>query len=236
MAHPKISTISEFWHNTISEQQHIYAPIRELIAQGSKVHVDNEFHILSYLGEDLPGATEATPMEPEDVPVHLLERVLNTHGRAKAVKFDKATQENKFSLAGVQMKFSMKEKDGCYNLPKGDALGDWIIKTPSTKHKFAPLNEYTAMSLAGLVGVDIPEIKLVELDKLDNLPQINLPDEKLAFAIKRFDRDDDQRIHMEDFAQILVKYPHEKYTSANYENIDKVIHEFSGDRLADAQH
>ncbi|MES9943113.1 MAG: type II toxin-antitoxin system HipA family toxin [Candidatus Thiodiazotropha sp. 6PLUC2] len=203
----------------------------ELIAQSLKVHVDNEFHLLSFLGEDLPGAIEATPMDPKDVPVS----VLNTHGKAKAVKFDKVTQENRFSLAGVQMKFSMKEKDGRYNLSKGDVLGDWIIKTPSTKHKFVPLNEYTAMSLAGMVGVDIPEIKLVELDKLDNLPQINLPDEKQAFAIKRFDREDDQRIHMEDFAQILVKYPHEKYTSANYENIGKVIYHFSGDGLADAQ-
>ena len=205
--------------------------LRELIAQGLKVHVDNEFHILSYLGEDLPGAIEATPMEPEDVP----DSVLNTDGKAKAVKFEKLTQENKFSLAGVQMKFSMKEKDGRYNLSKGNVLGDWIIKTPSTKHKLLALNEYTAMSLAGLVGVDIPEIKLVELDKLDNLPQINLPDEKQAFAIKRFDREDDQRIHMEDFAQILVKYSHEKYTSANYENIGKVIYDFSGDGLADAQ-
>ncbi len=205
--------------------------LRELIAQGLKVHVDNEFHILSYLGEDLPGAIEATPMEPEDVP----DSVLNTHGKAKAVKFEKLTQENKFSLAGVQMKFSMKEKDGRYNLSKGNVLGDWIIKTPSTKHKLLALNEYTAMSLAGLVGVNIPEIKLVELDKLDNLPQINLPDEKQAFAIKRFDRNDDKRIHMEDFAQILVKCPHEKYTSANYENIGKIIYDFSGDGLADAQ-
>lgn len=205
--------------------------LRELIAQGLKIHVDNEFHILSYLGEDLPGAIEATPMEPEDVP----DNVLGTYGKAAAIKFDKLSQENKFSLAGVQMKFSMKEKDGRYNLSKDDELGDWIIKTPSTKHKFVPLNEYTAMSLAGLVGIDIPEIKLVELSQLDNLPQINLPDEKQAFAIKRFDRTDDQRIHMEDFAQILVKYPHEKYGSANYENIGKIIYNFSGDGLADAQ-
>lgn len=205
--------------------------LRELIAQGLKVHVDNEFHILSYLGEDLPGALIATPMEPDEVP----DSVLTTHGQAKAIKFDKVTQENKFSLAGVQMKFSMKEKDGRYNLSKGGDLGDWIIKTPSTQHKFVPLNEYTAMSLAALVGVDIPEIKLVDLDKLDNLPQINLPEEKLAFAIKRFDRDGNDRIHMEDFAQILVKYPHEKYDSANYENIGRVLYEYSGDGLADAQ-
>jgi len=133
------------------------------------------------------------------------------------------------------MKFSMKEKDGRYNLSKGDVLGDWIVKTPSTKHKDVPVNEYTAMKLAELVGVDIPEIKLVELNKLDNLPQINLPDEKLAFAIKRFDRDDYVRIHMEDFAQVLVKYAHEKYNSANYEQIGRIIYGYSGDGLADAQ-
>jgi serine/threonine-protein kinase HipA len=210
--------------------------LRELIAQGLKVHVDNEFHILSYLGGDLPGALVAEPMTPDDVP----DSVLSANGKAKAVPFhhlfgEKANQENKFSLAGVQMKFSMKEKNGRYNLSKGDALGDWIIKTPSTKHKDVPVNEYTAMSLASLIGVDIPEIKLIELNKLDNLPQINLPDEKLAFAIKRFDRNSEIRIHMEDFAQVLVKYPHEKYNSANYEQIGRILYGFSGDGLADVQ-
>ena len=205
--------------------------LRELIAQELKIHADNEFHLFTYLGEDLPGALVAEPMEPKDVP----NSVLTTHGKAKAVEFNKITRQNKFSLAGVQMKFSMKEKDGRYNLSKGDELGDWIIKTPSTKHKDVPVNEYTVMKLASLVGVDIPEIKLVELDKLDNLPQINLPNEKLAFAIKRFDRDDDVRIHMEDFAQVLVKYPQQKYNSASYEQIGRILYQFSGDGLIDAQ-
>ena len=205
--------------------------LRELVAQGLKVHIDNEFYIFSYLGEDLPGALIAEPMEPDEVPAS----VLFAHGQAKAVKFEKAARENKFSLAGVQMKFSMKQQDGRYNLSKGDVLGDWIVKTPSTKHKDVPLNEFTAMSLASMAGVDVPEMKLVELDKLDNLPPINLPDEKLAFAIKRFDRNDDQRIHMEDFAQVLVKYPHEKYNSASYEQIGKILYNFSGDGLADTQ-
>jgi len=205
--------------------------LRELIAQGLKTHIDNEFQIFSYLGQDLPGALMATPMEPEDIP----DSVLSTHGNAKAVKFKIGEQENKFSLAGIQMKFSMKEKDGIYNLSKGDELGDWIIKTPSTKHKNVPLNEYTAMTLASLAGVGIPEIKLIKLDKLDNLPQINLPNERLAFAIKRFDRNQNKRIHMEDFAQVLVKYPHEKYNSANYEKIAQILYQFSGDELADVQ-
>lgn len=94
--------------------------LRELIAQGLKVHVDNEFHILSYLGADLPGALVAEPMEPDDVP----DSVLNTHGKARAIRFDKVSPENKFSLAGVQMKFSMKEKDGRYTIfPKATCWG-----------------------------------------------------------------------------------------------------------------
>jgi serine/threonine-protein kinase HipA len=42
--------------------------LRELIAQGLKIHVDSEFHLLSYLGQDLPGALIAEPMAPEEVP------------------------------------------------------------------------------------------------------------------------------------------------------------------------
>lgn len=134
------------------------------------------------------------------------------------------------------MKFSMKERDGRYNVSQNNGeLGDWIIKTPSSHHQDVPLNEFTAMTLAAMVGVDIPEIKLVEMDKLDNLPQIKLPDEKFAYGIKRFDRDGDNRIHMEDFAQVLVKYPHEKYNSANYEQIARILYQFSGDGLADVQ-
>lgn len=205
--------------------------LRELVAQGLKAHIDDEFHIFSYLGEDLPGALIAAQMKPGDVP----DGVLGAHGKMKVVEFEKSAQENRFSLAGIQMKFSMKERDGRYNLSRGNVLGDWIVKTPSTRYENVPLNEYTAMSLASIVGIDVPEIRLIDLDKLDNLLQINLPDEKQAFAIKRFDRCGNDRIHMEDFAQVLVKYSHEKYRSANYEQIGKVIYEHSGDGLADVQ-
>ncbi|WP_448215709.1 type II toxin-antitoxin system HipA family toxin [Endozoicomonas sp. 2B-B] len=210
--------------------------LRELIAQGLKVHIDNEFQIFSYLGEDLPGAIIATPLEPEHVPddvVSLISR--GQYRNAKVVKFEKLERENKFSLAGVQMKFSMEEKDGRYNLCKSGVLGDWIIKTPSTKYRDVPVNEYSAMTLASIAGIDIPEIKLVDMGQLDNLPQINLPEESLAFAIKRFDRKKSRRVHMEDFAQVLVKYPHEKYRTANYEQIARVLYEFSGDALTDVQ-
>ncbi len=249
ITHPKFPNSEKLMSEPWTKNQRLHpilsnllpeGTLRELISQGLKTHIDNEFQIFSYLGQDLPGALVATPMEPNDVPISVLATLEQNQVKAKAVKFKGNDQENKFlltkfSLAGIQMKFSMKEKDGRYNLTKNDELGDWIIKTPSTKHKNVPLNEYTAMSLAALVGVDIPVIKLIELNKLDNLPQINLPNERLAFAIKRFDRKADTRIHMEDFAQVLVKYPIDKYKSANYEQVGKVIYDYSGDGLADAQ-
>lgn len=207
--------------------------LRALITQGLKVHPDNEFQIFSYLAQDLPGALIATSMEPDEIP----EKVLTANGKlGRAVKVITNQQAHKFSLAGVQMKFSMQERDGRYNLAQGNGeLGDWIIKTPSTNHTDVPLNEFTAMTLASLVGVNIPEVKLVELDRLDNLPSIKLPDERFAFAIRRFDRDANTRIHMEDFAQVLLKYPHDKYKSANYEQIGRILYRFSGDGLADTQ-
>ncbi|MFO8141349.1 MAG: HipA domain-containing protein, partial [Marinobacter sp.] len=98
-----------------------------------------------------------------------------------------------------------------------------------------PLNEYTVMRMAETVGVEIPEIRLVPMARVEQLPQINLPDERHAFAIKRFDRAYGKRIHMEDFAQILTKYPHEKYQGGNYQQIARILYDYGQDGLADVQ-
>ena len=131
------------------------------------------------------------------------------------------------------MKFSMFETDGRFNVSQPDQLGEWIVKTPSTRHQDVPVNEYTAMRLAELVGVDIPEIKLVTLDQLQDLPPINLPEEQYAYAIRRYDRDaQHHRIHAEDFAQVMFKYAHEKYGTTSFEQVGKVIYQFTGHGLA----
>lgn len=103
--------------------------LRELIAQRLKIHVDREFQMLAHLGHDLPGALVASPMKPKDVP----DSVLATHGTAKAMTITTGNSlEGKFSLAGIQMKFSMKKIDGRYKLTRSDDPGDWIIKPPLT--------------------------------------------------------------------------------------------------------
>ncbi len=105
--------------------------LRELIAQSLKIHSDHEFDMLAHLGEDLPGALVAEVMDPDEVPDH----ILGAYKKSKFVKFERTSKENNFSLAGVQMKFSMKKREGRYTLPKGDALGDWIVKTPSPRQQ-----------------------------------------------------------------------------------------------------
>jgi len=179
----------------------------------------------------LPGALIATAITADAIPGY----VLDNTARASAIQFPAQGARKRFSLAGVQMKFSMREQDGRYQTAESGALGDWIIKTPSTTYKHVPLNEFTAMRLAELVGVAIPEIRLAEMDKLEQLPAINLPDEHYAFAIRRFDRQEGERIHMEDFAQILVKYPQDKYRSANYRQIGKILYGYAEDGLGDVQ-
>lgn len=218
--------------------------LRELLAHSLKTHIDYEFSLLAWPGLDLPGALIARPLSPDNIPAKVLARL--PHARTETIEYPPVLASgNKFSLAGVQMKFSMKEKDGRYNLihsavdDRSAELGEWIIKTPSTQHAYVPLNEFSAMQLASLAGIDMPETRLVALNKLDNLPAIRLPEESMAFAIKRFDRQrglqGTERVHMEDFAQVLAKYPHEKYGSANYEQIGRILYQFSGDAIADAQ-
>jgi serine/threonine-protein kinase HipA len=205
--------------------------LREMFALGLKVHIDDEFQLLSYLGRDLPGALVATPMAAEAIPAY----VLQNEAAPESVIFAVEDGMHHFSLAGVQMKFSKRHQDGRYQINESGERGEWIVKMPSTRHKSVPLNEFSAMRLAEQAGVDIPEIRLIEMDRLAKLPPIVLPDERYAFAIRRFDRKGQERIHTEDFAQVLVKYPHRKYDSANYEQIAKVLYRYTGSGLANVQ-
>lgn len=213
--------------------------LRSLVAQQLKIHIDSEFEMMAYLGQNLPGALIAESVEPEDVPNYIFD---NADSLLPTVLSPKILA-NQFSLAGVQMKFSMKqygERFTLSNVRKLTALGDWIIKTPSLAHQGVPQNEYSMMILAQIAGVEIPRIQLVPTNQLDNLPSLNLPNEDYAFAIKRFDRhtvnsEQIRRIHSEDFAQILNKYPHHKYDGGNYAQIGKILYQYSQDGLADVQ-
>lgn len=218
--------------------------LRSLLTHGLKIHSDNEFELLAYLGHDLPGALVAEHLEIDDIPSYIFDADPIKPALPLIVSPDQLPSYPHFSLAGVQMKFSMSHQGGRFTLPntqKHTDLGDWIIKTPSIVHPGVAENEYSIMKLAQVVGVDIPNIQLVRLEQLENLPKINLPNESYAYAIERFDRQKDassslvKRIHSEDFAQILGKYAHDKYEGGNYNQIAKILYQYSQDGLADVK-
>jgi len=205
--------------------------LRSWLAQSLKMHVDEEFSLMAWAGANLPGALEARALAANEIPAW----ALTSRGELEAVQIDVGLDTQKFSLAGVQMKFSSLRKDGRFNISSQVGADSWIIKTPSTVHRNVPANEYTAMRLAQAIGVDIPDIELVALGQLDNLPDIRLVDEPYAYAIRRFDRSESGRVHTEDFAQLFELYAHDKYRGKNYEQIAAYIYDWGSDPLADVQ-
>lgn len=205
--------------------------LRELLSGALKIHPANEFPLLAWTGNNLPGGIIAAPVPAGEIPAW----ALSGRDRTEPVQIDVEGAAQKFSLAGIQMKFSTVRRDGRYNISAELGADNWIVKTPSTLHGNVPENEYSAMKLAEAIGVDIPEITLISLDTLDNLPLIQLPDETHAYAIRRFDRSARERIHTEDFAQVFEFFAHDKYGKANYEQVATALYRYGAGGLADIQ-
>jgi serine/threonine-protein kinase HipA len=79
------------------------------------------------------------------------------------------------------------------------------------------------MTLAAKIGMDVPEVQLIDPASISRLPDGIESLKGKAFAVKRFDRTDDGPVHIEDFAQIFRLWPEEKYKRASYRNIAEVI-------------
>ena len=131
----------------------------------------------------------------------------------------------RFSLAGVQLKFSaIIEARGELTIPVERIGGSWIVEFPSSAFSGVPANEYSMMNLARLIGIDVPPVKLFNLNELDNVPEELEKIKGQEFAVKRFDRrEDGSAVHTEDFAQVFNAYPHNKYKLARIANIAEVI-------------
>lgn len=190
--------------------------LRELIAGRAGVAVHREFFLLRHLGDDLPGAVRIVA---EEAPIE------EDHPPAPALEQEDPDGTWHFSLAGVQLKFSALREGRGMTIPMSGRGGDWIVKLPDSRFPRVPENEYATMSWAGASGIAVPDIELISVADISGLPPeaLRLP-EKLAFAVRRFDRmADGKRVHMEDFAQVLGLYPEEKYKKFNYETLANVI-------------
>lgn len=195
--------------------------LRQYLADKAKINPTRDFGLLELLGHDLPGAVIIEPID-----VHKSNK---THKKTN----DKKNNVLKFSLAGIQLKFSaLATATGGLTIPAHGIGGNWIVKLPSFQFKQVPENEYSMLTLAKNIGIETPNLKLVKLSEISDLPSVTDNLTKKALAIERFDRAHNQRIHIEDFAQVYGIYPDKKYQGVNYNNIFKQLLIKMGESIA----
>ena len=192
--------------------------MRTYLAERAGVKPVREFFLLWVLGMDLPGAITIRPADGEAWPP-------DDHDTADdGDRDDDRNNALRFSLAGVQLKFSaINESGGGLTIPAQGIGGSWIVKLPSREFAGIPENEFSMMTLARLIGMDVPAMRLVDIDAIRNLPDGIGTLKGQALAIERFDRLPGGAVHMEDFAQIFGVYPEEKYENASARSIGRVI-------------
>ncbi len=191
--------------------------LREYLAKKGGVNPNREFFLLWMLGRDLPGAITIAPPEGDAWPPE----------KEGIVSPQRVSHETilRFSLAGVQLKFSaVMEAAGGLTIPAEGIGGSWIVKLPSMKFGGVPENEFAMMELARAIGIDVPDVRLIPLREITGLPEDVVRMEGYALAVKRFDRTEEgRRVHIEDFAQLFGLYPEKKYARASYRNIAEVL-------------
>jgi serine/threonine-protein kinase HipA len=202
--------------------------LRDYLAERADVNSEREFFLLAVLGADLPGALVVAPLErdeqQQDAHHHDDEQREDDHGHGGEGSL-------RFSLAGVQLKFSaVMETSGGLTIPVDGTGGSWIVKLPSARYKAVPENEFAMLELARRVGISVPENKLVAIASINGLPAQAHRAEGNALAVKRFDRlPSGEPIHMEDFAQVFGVFPNDKYKQRSYANIAAVLWAESGE-------
>jgi serine/threonine-protein kinase HipA len=212
---PVTRRVPPFFSNLLPEGH-----LRTYLARLAEVKPEREFFLLAALGADLPGALTVAPLEGA-------EREAETRGApGSAGQIGEAAEAVlRFSLAGVQLKFSaIMEAAGGLSIPAGGMGGSWIVKLPSGRFPAVPENEFVMLELAQRIGISVPPRRLVEIANIQGLPDEARTVAGPALAVQRFDRvPGGDPIHMEDFAQVFGLFPDDKYHHRSYANIASVL-------------
>lgn len=213
-----VSALPPFFANLLPE-----GALRTVVEAQLPAGDCHEFGMLRRLGGDLPGAVvirEEVGAAASAPPP--------SKAAAKAAPDDLGLV--KFSLAGVQMKFSMVEADGGrLTLPARGTTGQVIVKLPSRSHPSLPEIEFGAMTLARAAGVTTAEFRLASITQVAGLKDDFLRYGRNVLVVSRFDRQGERRVHMEDFAQILGAVGNQKYSKANVETMVRLCARFTPD-------
>jgi len=193
--------------------------LREYVTEAADINPEREFYLLWALGKDLPGAVRVRAIgmsEQEEREDPEIERAEHS--------------PLKFSLAGVQLKFSaLANAAGGMTIPVNGLGGDWILKLPSSTHDAVAENEFIMLGLAEALGIETSERRLLDVNEIQGLPDGASQLKGKALAVRRYDRAaGGRRIHQEDLNQVFVQYPRDKYKKRSFSNLTAVIADQAG--------
>ncbi|MBY0358294.1 MAG: type II toxin-antitoxin system HipA family toxin [Candidatus Obscuribacterales bacterium] len=210
-AQPPSVGLPPFFSNLLPEGK-----LRKYLAEKANIKETQEFRLLTALKDDLPGAVILLPdasSQSSSADVH--DKIIDQKPSGDSLRF---------SLAGVQMKFSGDLRDSKIVIPAKGIGGHWIVKLPSPGYAYVNEVEYSMLLLASRIGIQVPDFQLTPTAYIENLPH-DLPEALEGYCLlsRRFDRTNDGgRIHMEDFAQVFNVI--DKYDPIyNYQSIANVL-------------
>ena len=201
LANPRARTargggIPVWFENLLPEAE---SPLRRWMCKRFGILESDSATLLAKLGRDLPGAVEV---------VEGLEHEETSEATAETPALPEPLR---FSLAGLQLKLSMSFEDGRFVLPASSEGGQWIVKIPGERFPELPEVEAATMTWARASGLDVPPHHVLPIASVHGVDPKLLGTPTSAFAILRFDRRADGRVHQEDFAQVLEIAPAHKY-------------------------
>ena len=210
---------------------------RDRLALERRCSPDDEFELLAAAGHDLMGALEVEPVPlREGIP----DTVRHWHTAlgldVLEPGFIESPVEDAAALPGVVTKFSAVQDGRRYVVKRHGLAGDFILKLPSTRHPDLVANEATGYALCAALGLNCAQAQVITRADAD-LPE-DLPFDDIL-AVRRFDRaPNHQRIHMEEFAQVLQVEPKRKYgqgVMVDYPDMLRVLDRLSSRSAQDVQ-
>jgi serine/threonine-protein kinase HipA len=215
------SKLPAFWSNYLPAEG---SALRKLVAAQVGVREHSEMRLLVALGRDLPGAV-TVDLDGDEPNETVSEFAVEPQQSAPL----------KFSLAGLQLKFSMTSSAERMTIPMSGEGGEWIVKMPDPYRGGVPELEAATMAWAKQSGVTVPECRLISVAQLDGIPVMQSLQDQQAFVIRRYDRPEpNRRIHQEDFNQLLGCEPSAKYNAngacpgGSYLNLARLILRWCG--------
>lgn len=163
-----------------------------------KTSADDDLSLLLAVGTDVIGHARILPPaeEPAEADVEPLGPPEELRFQDVFARIVGTTPEDRVGLPGVQDKVSGR----MISLPVAHADARWILKLDPPELPHLVANEAFFLTAARRSGLDVPGHRVLQ-DR----------DGALGLLVRRFDREGDERLAVEDGCQVTGRYPADKY-------------------------